>query len=382
MDLIAMTGRRLPSRLALVAAGALTLALVAAGSAANAASQEGPSTAGKASLTGVACPRADWCMAVGSYTTLARVQHSLAQIWDGTSWQLLKPPGKALTGVSCTASSFCLALGGPSGALTWNGRTWHEVTGPQYPASAPSCGSRSLCMVIDGTSNGKTHDVVESWNGRSWHAWWQQTNACAVRGDPCGLEDVSCGSAANCVATGMAGYGVQAFAWTGKHWSDTALPSGESGASDLPSVSCVNAPSGFCLAVGDVYSVGSVDGPAITDAWNPAKQSWTAVNNGGLYCREDGLNVPCPPDNPLSCASATACMVLLTDALGGQYWNGTSWQSEPTIGEGTHSDLGSMSCRGSICLAVGHQTHNGKESSLAELWNGTAWAVLPTPDPA
>ena len=378
-----MTGRRLPPRLALVATGALTLALVATGSAANAASQASPSAAGKASLTGVSCPRADWCMSVGSFTTPARVQHSLAQIWDGTSWQPLNPPGKALTGVSCTASWFCLALGGPSGALTWNGRTWHEVAGPQYPASAPSCGSRSLCMVIDGTSNGKTHDVVESWNGRSWHAWWQQTNACAMRGNPCGLEDVSCGSAANCVATGMAGSQVQAFAWTGTSWSNAVPPGGAEGDSDLDYVSCVNAPRGSCLAMGDEYFFhDSVDNPAITDTWNPAEQSWTAVNNGGLYCRGGGLNNPCAMDDPLSCASARACMVLLNNASGGQYWNGTSWQAEPTIAEGARSDLGSMSCRGSICLAVGHQTHNDKESTLTELWNGTAWTVIPTPDPA
>src|SRR5580658_2510223 len=347
--------------------------------AASAARPASPSFFGAASLTGVACPETSWCMAVGSYTSRAYVQHSLAQIWDGKSWKVLKPPGASLTGISCLAISFCLVTGGPSGALTWNGKTWREIAGPQYPATAPSCVSRSLCMLINGTSNGQTHDVVESWNGRVWHTWWQETNACALGYSPCGLNDVSCGSAVNCVAVGFASGRPQAFAWNGRRWSSAPPPglAGSDGPGEMTGVFCTGSARGSCLGMGAECCKNYYESNAIVATWSARTQSWTLVSNGGFYCANAGQPV-CAAEYAMSCASATNCMVG-TSALNDQHWNGLSWQPDPSVGEGDWSLLGALSCHGVICMAVGYQTHQHATRALTELWNGTDWTVIPTP---
>jgi hypothetical protein len=327
--------------------------------------------AGAASLVSVSCPQTSWCMAVGSYTTRSHVQHSLAEIWNGTSWNVLKPAGASLTGISCTATWFCLVTGGPSGAMRWNGKTFRPIGGPRYPGTAPSCGSRTLCMLINATSNGKTHNVAESWNGHGWHTWWQQTNTCPEPLEPCGLVGVSCGSASDCVAVGQSNGSPAAFEWDGTRWaanSPTAL-------NQLTGVSCTSTPHGFCLAMGHPCCGIPPSDWIIGAAWHPATQSWTSIYQANASC-PDGNN--CSSVYAMSCASATSCMVFASDS-GDLYWNGTTWANEPSIGEGVGSLLGAVSCHGRDCLAVGYQSPDHVQRTLAELWNGTNWQVIATP---
>jgi hypothetical protein len=68
-------------------------------------------------------------------------------------------------------------------------------------------------------------------------------------------------------------------------------------------------------------------------------------------------------------------------------WNGTTWTRQPMAKPGGSqlTNINGVSCaNGAVCAAVGNWsgTPNGLPSvSLAETWNGTAWAVMPTPNP-
>ncbi len=98
----------------------------------------------------------------------------------------------------------------------------------------------------------------------------------------------------------------------------------------------------------------------------------------------------------VSCSSSTACTatgyyenssgIPLTLA---EHWNGTAWkvQTTPNPAGSTESRLESVSCSSSTaCTAVGwYQSGSGSEvvaTPLAERWNGTAWTIQSVPIPA
>src|SRR5690242_15436688 len=134
--------------------GASALAAAAAllpGAGVPAAAATAAPFAGQANLAADSCRSASWCMAVGGYTTTDHVRHSLAMIYNGTSWRSLKnPPGKGLTEVSCSSSTFCMAVGGPTGAERWNGTGWRTMPSPKGGLPSLTCASRVFCVRLHG----------------------------------------------------------------------------------------------------------------------------------------------------------------------------------------------------------------------------------------
>jgi hypothetical protein len=126
-------------------------------------------------FTGVSCPSATSCAAVGGWGLQPGKDRNLAESWNGTKWSLVAIPSTGplsnlLGGVSCTSASNCVTAG-------------FYVYGP---ASGPG--------------NGKT--LIESWNGSRW----------AITSSPSPHADnqlyaVTCPSAASCEAVGFAGKG-------------------------------------------------------------------------------------------------------------------------------------------------------------------------------
>jgi hypothetical protein len=151
----------------------------------------------------------------------------------------------------------------------------------------------------------------------------------------------------------------------------TSVPSGVSKSGALSGVSCTSATA--CTAVG------SYDNVTLAEAWNGTKWSLepTANPNGSQRSSLSGV----------SCTSATACTAVgshgnLTLA---EAWNGTKWAIEPTQNpNGSHrSWLSGVSCTSArACSAVGSYDNSANtELTLAEAWNGTKWAIEPTPNP-
>jgi hypothetical protein len=76
-----------------------------------------PLWARAASLYGVSCPSATACTAVGNYTSSSGVKETLAEQWNGTTWTVAPTPNPAgatsstLSGVSCPSANACTAVG-------------------------------------------------------------------------------------------------------------------------------------------------------------------------------------------------------------------------------------------------------------------------------
>jgi hypothetical protein len=356
-----------------IALSAALAAGVAGATPANGAIRSGQaSSPGQANLAAVSCSGHSWCMAVGRHKGRARPWRALAQIWNGSTWRVLaNPAGSSLTSVSCSSPRFCMAAGGPTGAQTWNGAAWRELASPPGGVDGVSCASRTLCMVI---YNGK----VRSWNGTTWHLWRHATDFCS--GGPagqCGLYGVSCGSRVNCVAVGTETVSQEPVqvsvgaAWNGHHWTRTEPP-GDGNPAEMDAIACAGP---FCMAAGGAYQ--DIHNGAIAQAgtWNATTQSWTDTSPDlGVICT--GF-MSCGWAAVLSCASPSNCMAI--DASGSLAWNGTTWTAAPFVSAGKGSYLADLSCGGTMCLAVGYQTISGAQRTLAEIWNGSAWQILPTP---
>jgi hypothetical protein len=97
--------------------------------------------------------------------------------------------------------------------------------------------------------------------------------------------------------------------------------------------------------------------------------------------------------NGMSCTSASACTAAgyYTNSAGtyltlAEHWNGTAWaiQKTPNPSGAQQSVLYGVSCTSaSACTAAGGYTNSaGTYLTLAEHWNGTAWAIQKTPNPS
>lgn len=150
----------------------------------------------------------------------------------------------------------------------------------------------------------------------------------------------------------------------------------------LISDSCATATS--CMAVGG-YENGA--GAVVTLAEARTGGNWTihATPNpaGAALSRLDGV----------SCSAATACIAVgdyinsAGDVLTlAEVWNGTAWsiQTTPNPAGALGSGLSAISCASATsCVAVGDYNNGaGVSEVLAEAWDGTSWTIQTTPDPA
>ncbi len=129
-------------------------------------------------LTGVSCPAASTCTAVGESV----YGGPLAMRWDGTKWRTQKVVGYfsllGFNGVSCPAATACIAIGGTYGQR-WNGRKWalQHIGVPAgadgFNLTAVSCTSARACTAV-GSKNitvsqvSAIRTVAERWDGRRW----------------------------------------------------------------------------------------------------------------------------------------------------------------------------------------------------------------------
>ena len=349
-----------------------------------------------ATLTGgaiesVSCSAATACTAVGTDVNTSGIGVTLAERWDGASWQRQATPNPAgdtttsvaptLLGASCPTAAFCVAVGNygsgfdQSGmADTWNGRQW---TAQSFPVPADSdgwqlfgvsCTSARFCEAVGGYADedtGVNNTFAASWNGTAWSL--QST----VNPDPTDFDSeqfntVSCSSPTFCVAwAGAENSGVtMAEQWNGSSWQLQNLPSSDSNAT-VNSVSCTSAK--FCEAVG----AGSAY------IWNGS--AWTAqtvpgsAGSGGLqgvsctsrgFCEAIGEYYNNPNDDPVAAR-----------------WNGTAWTSQaaPSPAKSTVAHMNAVSCvSASACEAGGYfqlQVTSNDPKALAEGWNGDAWQL-------
>jgi hypothetical protein len=163
-----------------------------------------------AQFSGVSCPSARTCIAVGYAVNSGQEQVPLAERWDGTRWMLeaaRKPFGQhsaELQAVSCTSNRACTAVGNTL-AERWDGSGWRiQPTGKAVDVSADlqgvSCAFPDSCTAVGSYEgvNGELGPFALGWNGTDW-VTQAATNQ---RGTGAGLVAVSCPSAITCTAVG------------------------------------------------------------------------------------------------------------------------------------------------------------------------------------
>ena len=153
---------------------------------------------GGGQLQDVSCTDPTFCMAVSSDTPGTTYR------FNGTRWSEVAAPNPStpqggsepntLSAVSCALSTYCVALDDFGEAFVWDGRSWsNPVTfdnNLQNGGDALSCPAKGFCMVVDDT--GMAVPILNGSPGTS-----RQLDSSSI-----GLNDVSCASAARCVAVG------------------------------------------------------------------------------------------------------------------------------------------------------------------------------------
>lgn len=249
-----------------------------------------------------------------------------------------------------------------------------------------SCSSATSCTAVgtSTTSSGMGVTLAEHWNGTRWSV---QPTPNPAPGIQAAFDGVSCPSATACTAVGSyinntqtGGVGTLAEAWNGTRWAiqPTPNPTGAT-QSRLQGVSCPSATS--CTAVGSHFASG-LGKPTLTLAehWNGTRWAVQPTPN------PTGTTLTLL--NGVSCSSATACTAVgwYGGRQGSEFsvaerWNGTSWAVQPTPNPTGAADtiLEAISCpAATACTAVGF---SGSAVPLAEYWNGTAWVIQNTSTP-
>jgi hypothetical protein len=351
-----------------------------------------PNVAGadSSSLERITCVNDESCFAVGASLT-GNTSKALVERWNGVSWAVapdaaLGHAGSSLTGVACASASQCFA-GGLLGSLniieSWNPSSWVFAAAPsassQSQLSGLACTSNSSCIAVGskGTVTGAT-PLVERWNGTVWSVMTTPTPAAPTSG----LTGIACPTATSCVAVGYAqtstGYRTLAERWNGTAWSLIATPN-PVGAyrSFLQGVSCLTATN--CFAVGNSGPANGSSSKPLVEHWNGT--AWSIMTSpattGDTHTALKGV----------ACSSTTQCFAVgsasTTKPLV-ERWNGTAWAivATPAIAATTSTTLTSVSCAtAASCSAVGSY-FAGANRTLVERWNGTAWSRVASPNPA
>ncbi len=352
-----------------------------------------PAGSATSAFTAISCPGPADCTAVGDYATgprSQRVDHALAESWNGSSWSVLPAPPSELTGltaISCPTSAECVVAGirtdrqVPTGSAVWNGSTWTSLT-TQSPAKKPlgqiltsiSCVSATDCIAV-GSGPGPydfglgTGPFAERWTGgSSWQllAMPDPVNIVFAPGggrqSASGLNAISCTGPASCIAVGGAGdtqaltaYAGFAVSWNGQAWS--VLRTGQ--VDGLMGASCGSV--SHCLVTGTYLS--------------PAGRTQALSETvDGKTVRLAAKSGPGGVLSAVSCVSSSFCLAA-GEGRDIYRWNGSRWTTSSsgpvTFIDFTEVHISRMSCVSkSFCMAAGRPT-------FAEFWNGRKWRVRP-----
>ncbi len=171
-------------------------------------------------LLGVSCSSATSCTAVGDSAISGSKSDTLVEHWNGSKWALQATPKhpdgneSELTGVSCPSARACTAVGNSGNvsrtvtlAEHWNGVKWVVQPTPNPAGSqgselaGVSCPSARACTATGNYDNRAGTDVTlaERWNGTKWAL---QSTPNPSDAGASHLKGVSCSSATACTAVG------------------------------------------------------------------------------------------------------------------------------------------------------------------------------------
>ncbi len=239
------------------------------------------------------------------------------------------------------------------------------------------------CLVLLGLLGGGIVDVQQAAAAPAQWVTTASPNHGGNQGDF--LSGVSCVSSNDCVAVGEHSSLHNRRAkpliesWNGRAWSITPSPYPTAVTNILQGVSCSSATA--CTAVGYDEST-TVDEPLI-ESWNGSVWSVSPSPSPGNIQNEL---------RSVSCVTANFCMAVgfyETQGSGSnqpqtltEVWDGTTWSIVPSPDGSTgYNLLSSISCTGvNSCIATGYDDNSVAFQTLIESWDGSSWSIVPSPD--
>ena len=315
--------------------------------------------------------------------------------------------GAALLAVATAAPAATAGVPARAPALTWS-----VVHSPNRGAGgnsfdAVSCVSGHSCAAVGSYlgGGGEQRTLAESWDGTRWSVLPSPNRPSGGFGNA--LFGVSCATPRACMAVGASGLAVGAASgltgggapgpaiggasrltgnplktlaesWDGTRWS--VLPSPNRGDGDnFDAVSCVSADA--CMAVG-AFGISTNGFGTLAESWDGAH--WSVLPSPDPVGAGDGFR-------GVSCTSADACMAVGLSGTSdngpfstlAELWNGTRWSvvRSPNPVAGSNEFNGVSCVSADACTAVGVSgTSGGPTTTLIESWNGRRWSVVPSPN--
>ncbi|WP_461024735.1 hypothetical protein, partial [Thalassiella azotivora] len=244
----------------------------------------------------------------------------------GPAWsepEPVHPPSSSLVALSCASTTSCTTVDRHGNTFVLRAGAWTRVQrAPLQEVTGLSCAGPS-CLAVSFSR------AVSSFDGTSW-------TPTETIGNDGWLTDVSCASAAFCVATTSTG---SALVRSGGSWTSTSVSTNSLGLTD---VDCVS--SSFCVAAAGFNSY-RYDG-----------STWTR----GSHDFQIGK---------VSCAGPASCVVA--GSSGADSWDGAAWSPMPEPQEGEPYGLSCSSRQ--FCLITDWR---GQVST----WDGVQWTSSPQPE--
>jgi hypothetical protein len=347
------------------------------------------------SFSNIACASTTLCFAVGQYTFDFDRTQAMVKKWNGANWTLSPVPAPAgatstsLTGVRCRSATSCFAVGNyrtqtatRTFILRWVNTSGWTIMASPTPAgtvdvnlTSIACPSATSCFAVGQYDNGfASRTLVERWNGTAWTIMASPTGAGASDSH---LNGVACPSVTSCFAVGdfltATAQKTLVLRFNGTAWALSASPNPAGNSAQFGGIACPTTT--VCYAVGG-YSGGA--DKTLVEKWNGTAWAIMASPNAtGTYSVLHSV----------ACASATSCMAAgdsitqaqrtLTIRLTGATW---ALVASPNPAGTTDSQLSGIACvGGAFCMAVGGSVLTSSLNPLVVKWNGSAWAVSPTP---
>jgi hypothetical protein len=317
-----------------------------------------------------------------------------------TGWTVVTAPptgqNATLTGVATVSDSDAWAVGFRNGNAftnvgakvlidTWNGTAWTQVATPATPQNTALLDAVNASSAADAWAVGRTQNNRSSlqglalqWNGTAWSV--SPSFAGALGAYALGVADISPADAYAVGNNSSIPRGHLAH-WNGTAWSSVTVP--------LPPNAPTNTTLNAISADGpnDVWAVGTFLNSAtgqfdnFTIHFNGTAWAVVPMPVSGSF---DAIEANSPTDvwavgdqGPAGSANPVTAIA---------HFNGTAWSAVPSPSPGQRANLTGVTTSNAAnnVWAVGSFTPAGATSpqTLTLNWNGTAWSVVASPNPA
>lgn len=355
-------------------------------------------------LYGISCAGKDSCVAVGTRNGAFYGSRTFAESWNGSVWTAQYPANSSevsetgpqrLTGVSCPRRGSCVAVGfflHKAGGLAGLADHYLAKVPPTVETTAAT-NVKSAEATLNGTVNpngAKTTYYFEYGPTTSYGS--TTTSSETGAGESAMSVAKTIGGLTQNVTyhfrivasngTGEPQVGKDMVFTTDRSWAiqSTANPEG-SKLTKLNAVGCVG--ESPCTAVGEYKNAEGVNKP-VGEGWFGAGWELLPMAEGSKATALKG--VACVPTGQCHGVGYFRNSSGVDEAVA-RRWTGSEWQQQtlPLPAGTVASSLNGVSCIAEIgqCTAVGYYEASSKvKKILIERWNGSAWALQTSPEPA